>query len=187
MDPLAHAVYSQQQLKKALFWQVFATLTAFCLLMAALSALDSTTRAAKSLLSAAPAQPGDVVINEVAWMGTIANPWDEWIELYNDSDQVVTITGWTIGFEDGSPTTVWISGVVAANGYFLLERAEDATDVPSDQAYGGETMSNLGEQMILRDNLGTIIDTANLDGGEWPAGSSTPDYSSMERTSDLSL
>ena len=39
------------------------------------------------------ASPGDVVINEVAWSGSVAAAADEWIELYNNTDQPIDLSG----------------------------------------------------------------------------------------------
>ena len=41
-------------------------------------------------------KPLDVVINEIAWMGTKANSSDEWIELYNNTSQDISLEGWTL-------------------------------------------------------------------------------------------
>jgi len=129
---------------------------------------------------AAAANPGDVVINEVAWMGTAAYPADEWIELYNTTDQDVDLTGWTLTTDDGTPT-INLSGVISAHGYYLLERTDDSTitDTQANQIYTGDLLLG-GEVLTLTDNLGTVIDTANSDGGPWPAGTNNPDYT-MER------
>ena len=35
----------------------------------------------------------DVVINEIAWMGTAASTYDEWIELYNTG---LRVSEWVI-------------------------------------------------------------------------------------------
>ena len=40
----------------------------------------------------------DVVINEVAWMGTDVHYTDEWIELYSSS--AVDLTGWVLSIVD---------------------------------------------------------------------------------------
>ena len=44
-------------------------------------------------LSLAVVGTGQLVINEVAWGGTDASPYDEWIELYNPTDEPVDLTG----------------------------------------------------------------------------------------------
>ena len=45
----------------------------------------------------------NIIINEVAWMGTTASANSEWIELYNPSNSEVDLTGWTLEAQDGAP------------------------------------------------------------------------------------
>ncbi len=124
-----------------------------------------------------PTQPGAVVINEVAWMGTKANSSDEWIELFNATSRTIDLTNWTLS--DGGDVAITLQGTIPAGGFFLLERREAATSVPGDQFYSG-TLSNTGESLTLRDAQGQVMDTANSAGGSWPAGNSSQ-YATMER------
>lgn len=133
-----------------------------------------------------------VIINEVAWSGTAASSNDEWIELRNPTSSPINITGWQLYGDDntfgkvGTPY-ITLSGTIPAGGYFLLERDQLATDVNADQVYSSGDLLNTGERLYLKDKSGTTIDTANLDGGSWPAGTATststsvPSYASMER------
>lgn len=130
------------------------------------------------------ANPLEVVISEVAWAGTDANAADEWIELRNNTSSPITLTGWTLVAADGTPN-IALTGVITANGYFLLERTDDNTvsDIPADQIYTG-ALGNGGETLTLRDDSLNVIDTANADGGGWPGGTTgtgSPPYASMER------
>jgi hypothetical protein len=127
---------------------------------------------------------GIVVINEVAWAGTVASADDEWIELYNTSDTAINLTGWTLAATDGTPNIV-IEGTIPAKAYFLLERSNDDTikDISADQIYSG-ALGNTGESLELRNSVGELVDSANIDGGGWPAGNST-ERKSMERINPL--
>jgi len=40
------------------------------------------------------AQNPGLVFSELMWMGTAAASADEWIELYNHSDQEIDLSGW---------------------------------------------------------------------------------------------
>ena len=124
------------------------------------------------------AAPGDVIISEVAWSGTAASSSDEWMELYNTTNQAIDLTGWTI--EDG--LSIILSGQIEANSFFLLERTDDTTisNLAADQIYTG-ALTDGGETLILRDAGSSVIDTANGDGDVWPAGTLPPDRHSMER------
>jgi len=138
-----------------------------------------------SILCAA-ASPGDVVINEIAWMGTQASTADEWIELYNTTEDVIDVSGWTLSAADGTPSIV-LSGTVSAHAYFLLERTEDSTvsDISADQIYTGALENNpSAETLFLKDSLGKVIDTVNGNGGGWPAGNNSAKYT-MERINPL--
>ena len=109
---------------------------------------------APSALRATTALTRDVVINEVAWMGTQDSDWDEWIELYNNTANTITLNGWRIAFADGTPTTIALSSAIGPYSYFLLERTEDVvSDIKANQTYGGNRMSNTNEEIILYDDL----------------------------------
>jgi len=129
----------------------------------------------------------NVVINEVAWAGTKTNPTDEWIELYNNSSSTIDIAKWTLGAADGVPSVVFSTSTgtttIPAGGFYLLERSNDQTvsDVPTDYFFTG-ALNNEGERLELRDIQNNLIDLVDFSAG-WPAGSSTPNYISMERIS----
>jgi hypothetical protein len=122
---------------------------------------------------------GLVVINEVGWAGTIASAYDEWIELHNTSSEAIVLTGWRLG--DGGDIDIALLGTIAPYGYFLLERSDDSSisDVAADIIYSGG-LNNGGESLSLYDPSGALIDSANRDGGGWPAGESSS-RASMER------
>jgi hypothetical protein len=126
----------------------------------------------------------ELIINEVAWMGTRADPNDEWLELYNPGSASVNLTGWQLKAADGAPA-IQLKGTIPAGGYFLLERTDDTTivDLPADQIYNG-ALANEDESLQLWSPTGALVDTANQDGGSWPAGSNLTKCS-LERTGML--
>ena len=127
--------------------------------------------------------PQSVIVSEVAWAGTAASSSDEWIELRNPGSAAIDLAGWTL--TDGGDIHIALIGTIGPGGYFLLERTSDGTisDIAADQIYTG-SLSNGGEILRLSDPSGDLIDTANNNGGPWPAGSSAPVPLSMERISD---
>ncbi|NOY57950.1 MAG: hypothetical protein GXO75_03320, partial [Calditrichaeota bacterium] len=133
-----------------------------------------------TFLQSIAANPGDVVINEIAWGGTAASSYDEWIELYNPTSSSIDITNWQISAADGTPV-IPLSGVIPAKGFFLLERSDDNTvsDIAADQIFTG-ALSNSGENLQLLDNGSNVIDQVDFSGG-WPAGTTAPNFYSMER------
>jgi len=141
-----------------------------------------------SLLEAQTPEPTTsrtVVINEVAWMGTAASTADEWIELHNPTAQNINLDSWTLTGDDNNTPTITLIGSIPAGGFFLLERTDDTTvsDISADQIYTGDLI-NTGESLTLRDNTNLVIDTANSNGGAWPAGDNAS-KASMERINPL--
>ena len=141
-------------------------------------------------LSLAVVGTGQLVINEVAWGGTDASPYDEWIELYNPTDEPVDLTGWVLAWEgvsiplgeESGGTIVLRNHVVPPHGYFLLERSSDDTVVgrEADLIYRG-ALSNRGEVLQLLDPEGEVVSTANQGcSSGWWAGTKG---ASMERIS----
>ena len=119
--------------------------------------------------AALAAAPQAVVVHEIAWMGTTTSFNDEWIELFNTTNAPIDLTGWTLTASDGTPT-IALSGVIPANGAFLLERTDDTTvpSVAADLIYTG-SLGNDGENLILRDETATVIDAVDSSSG-WFSG-----------------
>ena len=115
-----------------------------------------------------------VVINEIAWMGTKASDWDEWIELYNNTTSSIDLIGWQIKKDNEDFITISTSttGTTIISDFYLLERAEKATDINADFVYGGQRITNDPcEILSLYNQLGQLIDrTACRDDGKWFAG-----------------
>ena len=73
----------------------------------------------------------DVVISEIAWMGTTASSYDEWIELYNNTAGPIDLTDRTLNAVDLPPsislkrpvlpmvTSFWNAPTVAPSLVFL--------------------------------------------------------------------
>jgi PKD repeat protein len=110
-----------------------------------------------------------VVINEIAWMGTENSSTDEWIELYNETDSEIILTGWMLKSTTSS-FSVNLSGSIPARGYFLLERTDDSSvpGISANQIYSG-SLNNNGENIELRNSQNILVDSINCSGG-WTAG-----------------
>ena len=134
--------------------------------------------ASPALLTRAPALALDVVIGEIAWMGTTTDSNDEWLELANNTTADIDLTGWRLVSGDSTPNIV-LSGILPANGRYLLERTDDnSTPVLADQIYTG-SLADVGEVLTLTDSLSSVIDVANAPGA-WLAGSNAS-KETMER------
>jgi len=132
-----------------------------------------------------PFPPQAVLINEIAWAGTVASANDEWIELHNPGPDPIDLAGWRLS--DGGDIHVSLSGSLPGYSYFLLERTDDTTvsDLGADRIYTG-SLRNSGEQLELLGPGGEIVDTANSGGGGWPAGHADS-RTSMERRGGTDL
>jgi hypothetical protein len=135
---------------------------------------------------------GPVVINEVAWMGSLFWWFDEWIELHNISDEEVDIASWSVyGLQDGACLNISAfavnplsSTVIPPGGYLIIGDNftifRNGTKV--DLANHAVHLKNAGGQIVLYDApdcTGNVVDVAN-DGGPWYAGGVFP-YKTMER------
>jgi len=162
-----------------MMWLTGTCLVGSLLVVAVVRGLCTSARAAE--MAATSANALDVVINEVAWMGTAASPTDEWIELYNTTAATVSLEGWHLVDDDN--LDIALSRDIPPYGYYLIERTDDdaVSDIPADWTGSfGYGLSNTGEALTLTDNLDNVIDTANGGGGDWPAGDNSAKHT-MER------
>lgn len=142
-------------------------------------------------------KPGQVVINEIMWMGSAEDPEDEWIELRNTTQHEIDISGWNLqqgGKGKGSGEHIEIpSGyTLPAGGYFLITKkkwSETAInlkrDLKKNEGYthvSGMDLDDEGEPLILttKNKNGLVMDRANGEGA-WFEGKSQNPMQSMER------
>lgn len=117
-----------------------------------------------------------VIINEIAWMGTLTSSADEWLELKNEADNKMDLNGWRLEWKGGEYGITFDnvkcpSGtIISAGGHFLLERTDDNSmpGVQADCIYTG-ALRNEGEDIVLKDSGGNTVNEVKSAGG-WPAG-----------------
>ena len=114
----------------------------------------------------------DIVINEICWMGTEEGWQYEWLELYNDTDKEINLTGWKIENGKAKQKTLEISeGKIAANDYFLIckKKIERCNLEISTLSLNNNYQEN--GKIILKDKQGNLVDqTPEADNSNWPAG-----------------
>jgi len=176
--------------RKTFFSTLFFIFLLSCLLAGLIGAGQIPVQAAPKV-QVTPSPTLDVIINEVAWGGTIASPsTDEWIELYNPGPTTIDFSGeWLLVSGETPPNiNITLTGSIMANGYYLLERQNDSVISPinANQIYSGpgNIMDDSGETLYLFAPDGSggyeLADVVNSNGGPWPAGLADG-YGSMER------
>jgi len=121
-----------------------------------------------------------IVINEINYNSDNDNfDSGDWIELYNQDNNVVNLSGWTF-YDNGNKFTIPSGTNIDANGYLIL--VEDSIafknafpEISSNQYIGDFpfSLSNKGERISLFENSKCLIDyIIYSDSAPWPE---TPD------------
>ncbi len=130
---------------------------------------------------------GDVVINEIAWMGTAGGGGgDEWIELFNNTGYPVCLDNWSIedeSYGSANQFITGISGIIPAKGYFLIEKDDDCIrNIPADFISPIMDLNDKGEKLTLKNGNKRVIDVVGRIRKPWYAGVKKKPCYSMERT-----
>jgi|GEM_PF-2708058 hypothetical protein len=133
---------------------------------------------------------GDVIINELMWMGSSTSTADEYLELRNLTDQDIDLSDWVIqgAALAGGDLTIPFGLTIPANGYFLITNFDPSdalsklhdTNVIPDWITTSLTLVNSDSVYTLTDDTSFTIDVADDGNGVPFAGDSTL-YYSMER------
>ena len=120
----------------------------------------------------------EIIFNEIAWMGTSDSSSNEWIELYNNGVDSVSLVGWVIETEDQGISTA-LSGSIGPKSFYLMERTDDSTvpNITANKIFTG-ALSNGGETLILKNDSNSNIQTLDFS-SKWPDGYNG-DYKTMQ-------
>lgn len=123
----------------------------------------------------------DILINEIAWMGTEISSNDEWIELYNISNEDIPLENYKLFIGEKE---IKLKGAIKANNFYVLERTDESTlpNIKADLIYTG-SIKNTGAKIILKDNKNNVIDEADFING-WTVGDNKTKQTA-ERINDL--
>jgi hypothetical protein len=99
-----------------------------------------------------------VVLNEV--VATAANGGEDWIELFNPSNAIVDVSGYTVTDDGGGSYLLSAGSVIAPLGYLVLDRATLGFGLGSDDG------------IQLADAEGAVVDLASWTAGDAPEGMS---------------
>ncbi len=138
----------------------------------------------------------DVVINEIAWMGTEEegiepkNWWRyEWLELHNNTKQIISLEGWKIElYRQDLDWVLELTGNIFPNDYFLIVASDKIfSDYDLNYSNLGGKLINSGQKVLLKDNLGNIIDEIDCYSyGKWFAGDNETKQTMERKNSQLS-
>ncbi|MGV9004885.1 CotH kinase family protein, partial [Flavobacterium sp.] len=107
-----------------------------------------------------------VVINEVVSSnGTLIvdedNSYQDWIEIYNNSANPITLTGYGLTDDANLPFKWVFPNVTINSGGYLLVWASDKNRInPTNQLHTNFKISASGEAILLTNPIGVVLDTA---------------------------
>lgn len=112
----------------------------------------------------APPRSGDILINEIAWAGTLTSSYDEYIEIVNRAGRPFYLKGWSIENAAGRGVPLVFSGRIDADSVFLIanygsDSGKTAIGCPVHCISSSLSLSNssLGP-FILTDAGGGVLD-----------------------------
>ena len=118
---------------------------------------------------------GGVVINEIMPNPEGADETEEWIELYNQNNFEVDLSGWILEDLNGSTKTysLPIDAKILANGFLVLSRAETKIMLNNDS--DGVKISNPNKEVLdsVSFTSATLGKTYNKFSGTWAWSSPT--------------
>lgn len=154
-----------------------------------ISAVSSATTSATTTAQTVSVATIPIAINEIAWMGTTASSYDEWMEIKNNTGYRINLSQWAIESEDGAPHIV-LSGEMSPYEYRVLERRNNTIIVNvAVSSYGNGSsqwaLGNNGEELFLSYSSTTLDKSPAIDGDSWIAGENTSSTTrkTMERIS----
>jgi hypothetical protein len=99
-------------------------------------------------------QRDHVVINEVEFNPPGPDSGNEWVEIYNPTDEAVDISGWSLETVHGRQMSVILDDhVIAPRSYYMHHFVGQFLD------NGGGSKLPIGESVVLSDSTGRKIDT----------------------------
>ncbi|HBB44152.1 MAG: Polymorphic membrane protein [Parcubacteria group bacterium GW2011_GWA1_44_13] len=142
-------------------------------------AIDSEGNPSATSTQAVSVATIPIAINEIAWMGTVASPNDEWFEIKNNTSRTIDLSQWELNAKDGTPH-VKLAGTIKPHEYLIFERTDNSV-VKDVEAHATTTgaLNNSGEQLTLSHDAVVFDQTPD---GEWVAGA-TSTRQTMERYS----
>jgi len=90
--------------------------------------------------------PTGIIFNEILPSPEGADAEEEWIEIFNQNDFDVDLSGWTIKDTTGSAKTYTLNAKIPANGYLVLSRPQ--TNITLNNSGDGLNLINPNKEII---------------------------------------
>lgn len=97
-------------------------------------------------------------------MGDKNSSSNEWIELYNNSSENISLNNWKIIISNEKIIT--LNGLVPSQGFYLLSRNKNQIEA---NLYYNKALNNNGEKLELANEKNIIVDLIDCSDG-WPYG-----------------
>ncbi len=126
-----------------------------------------------------PPEAGDILLNEIAWAGTLKSSYDEYVELVNRTNRTFYLNNWSIKNAAGSGKSLVFSGLIKPKGVFLITNYVDSdkSSIVRNPDYSVSAVAFSNSKFgpfILMDDEGNIFDTVG-DGRDYIYGINTKD------------
>ncbi|MDB5225330.1 MAG: hypothetical protein JWL87_282 [Candidatus Adlerbacteria bacterium] len=118
---------------------------------------------------------GTIVISELSWGGTWSDPADQWIELYNRSNDDIDLASTSLVVDSSVP--VLLAGTIHSKGFVVIQRVSGAIrggNPPEVLTINFGLLGSDPSQLSLIDTDGKLIDATPAKGAcgnHWCAGS----------------
>nr|WP_282959061.1 CotH kinase family protein [Desulfobacter hydrogenophilus] len=134
--------------------------------------------------------PGDIVINEFMADNETSvtdqdDEYDDWIELYNNTDSDISLKGWSLS-DDAAEPDLWVFPDISipANGYLIVwadnDEAQDGLHTNFKLSAFGETILLSSPDLTVMDEITFEEQTPDLSMARFPNG--TGEFNQMEPT-----
>lgn len=109
---------------------------------------------------------GQVVINEIAWMGSSVDGVDsrnwwryEWVELYNTTEASISLEGWVIELaREKLDFRIPLKGTIEPKGYFLIAASDKIVNFDLNYSNLAGKFVNSGQKIVLKDASGKVME-----------------------------
>ncbi|RKX96266.1 MAG: hypothetical protein DRP84_01675 [Spirochaetes bacterium] len=137
-----------------------------------------------------PPEPGEIIINEIAWAGTLKSSYDEYIEILNITERDFYLNNWKIENAGGNGIAITFSGYLKAKTPFLIANYQydiEKSSITASHDFATSKLAlsnNCFGPYILENFEGEIFNEVG-NGGSYPYGINSSNIrASMARFND---